>query len=77
MHFHMSLLDQDQNNIFSSQHAELSVDLLNVISGVTPQNPILPSWGVWVFWIYTLTLWYVPYRYYTDKNKEVSKPTTF
>lgn len=51
--------------------------LLNVISGVTPQNPILPSWGVWVFWIYTLTLWYVPYRYYTDKNKEISKPTTF
>ena len=51
--------------------------LLNVISGVTPQNTELPTWGVWVFWIYTLTLWYVPYRYFKDRNKEISKPTTF
>lgn len=39
MHFHMSLLDQDQNNIFSSQHAEFSVDLLNVISGLLSLMP--------------------------------------
>jgi len=39
MHFHMSLLDQDQNNIFSSQHTELSVDLLNVISGLLSLMP--------------------------------------
>ena len=51
--------------------------LLNVISGVTPQRPILPSWGVVVFWIYTLTLWYVPYRYFTDVNKQTPKPTKF
>lgn len=34
MHFHMSLLDQDQNNIFSSRKDELSQDLLKVISGL-------------------------------------------
>lgn len=57
---------------------------LNVISGVTPQNPLLPTWGVIVFWVYTLTLWYVPYKYFTDKNKETNsfgikkgKPQTF
>jgi len=48
--------------------------LLNVISGVNPQNPILPNWGVVVFWIYTLTLWYVPYKYFTNKNKKLSEP---
>ena len=59
--------------------------LLNVISGVTPQNPMLPTWGVIVFWVYTLTLWYVPYKYFTDKNKvetnsfgiKKGKPQTF
>jgi hypothetical protein len=51
--------------------------LLNVVSGVTPQNPTLPSWGVLVFWLYTLTLWYFPYRYFKHKNSQVSKPTTF
>jgi|688.fasta_scaffold115272_8 hypothetical protein len=50
---------------------------LNVISGVTPQEPNLPSWGVVVFWIYTLTLWIVPYKYFTDKNKKLSKPQVF
>jgi gamma-glutamylputrescine synthase len=34
MHFHMSLLDQDQNNIFSPRKDELSQDLLKVISGL-------------------------------------------
>jgi hypothetical protein len=58
---------------------------LNVISGVTPQNPLLPTWGVIVFWVYSLTLWYVPYKYFTDKNKKdistfgikKGKPQTF
>lgn len=50
---------------------------LNVISGVTPQEPTLPTWGVVVFWIYTLTLWIVPYKYFTDKNKKLSKPQVF
>lgn len=34
MHFHMSLLDHDQNNIFSPRKDELSQDLLKVISGL-------------------------------------------
>jgi len=51
--------------------------LLNTISGVTPQEPTLPSWGVLVFWIYTLTLWIVPYKYFTNKNKKLSKPQVF
>jgi hypothetical protein len=50
---------------------------LNVISGVTPQEPTLPTWGVVVFWIYTLTLWIVPYKYFTNKNKKLSKPQVF
>ena len=51
--------------------------LLNVVSGTTPQNPTLPDWGVVVFWIYTLTLWYFPYRYFKRQNSEVSKPEKF
>jgi hypothetical protein len=51
--------------------------ILNVISGVTPENPTLPSWGVGVFWVYTLTLWYVPYRYFKSKNDKLNKPQTF
>jgi hypothetical protein len=51
--------------------------LLNTISGVTPQQPILPTWGVVVFWVYTLTLWIIPYKYFTNKNRKLSKPQVF
>jgi hypothetical protein len=50
------------------------VILLNFISGGQAEGGNLPGWGVVVFWIFTLTLWYAPYKYFTNQNKKVSKP---